>query len=256
MLARLVELSIRLRVTMLALLAVLLVAGGFAAARLPIDAMPDVSTIQVSVLTKAPGLSPVQVERTVTVPLEIALNGVPGARQFRSVSRSGLSAITVVFAEGTDVWFARQLVVERLRNVTLPPSAEVPELAPVSTGLGEIFQFVVRSDLHSPMQLRTILDWQIVPRLRSVAGVIEVNTQGGELKQYQVHVDPARLRAHRLTLSDVVSALRSANMSVGGGYVERNDESFIIRARRMLADEPGMLSALLRGYRPRLRPEA
>ncbi len=237
MLARLVELCIAQRPTVLGMLAVLLVAGGVAAARLPIDAMPDVSTIQVSILTKAPGLSPVQVERTVTVPMELALNGIPGGNEFRSVSRSGLSAVTVVFDEGTDVWFARQLVLERLRNVELPPSAEVPELAPVSTGLGEIYQFVVRSDLHSPMQLRTMLDWEIVPRLRSVDGVIEVNTQGGELKQYQVRVDPSRLRAHHLTLVDVTRALRSANMSVGGGYVERNDESFIIRARGLLHDE-------------------
>jgi cobalt-zinc-cadmium resistance protein CzcA len=237
MLARVVELCIRYRATVLGLLALLFVAGGLAAARLPIDAMPDVSTIQVSILTKAPGLSPVQVERTVTVPMELALNGIPGGVEFRSVSRSGLSAVTVIFEEGTDVWFARQLVIERLRNVELPPSAEVPELAPVSTGLGEIYQFVVRSDLHTPMQLRTLLDWQIVPRLRSVNGVIEVNTQGGELKQYQVMVDPSRLRAHDLTLGDVTSALRSANMSVGGGYVERNDESFIIRARGLLHDE-------------------
>jgi heavy metal efflux system protein len=170
MLARLVDLCIRYRATVLGMLALLLVAGGVAAARLPIDAMPDVSTIQVSILTKAPGLSPVQVERTVTVPMELALNGIPGGNEFRSVSRSGLSAVTVIFDEGTDVWFARQLVLERLRNVELPPSAEVPELAPVSTGLGEIYQFVVRSDLHSPMQLRTMLDWQIVPRLRSVDG--------------------------------------------------------------------------------------
>jgi cobalt-zinc-cadmium resistance protein CzcA len=237
MLARLVELCIRYRATVLGLLALLFVAGGVAAARLPIDAMPDVSTIQVSILTKAPGLSPVQVERTVTVPMELMLNGIPGGIEFRSVSRSGLSAVTVIFEEGTDVWFARQLVIERLRSVELPPSAEVPELAPVSTGLGEIYQFVVRSELHTPMQLRTMLDWQIVPRLRSVPGVIEVNTQGGELKQYQVRVDPSRLRAHHLTLSDVTSALRSANMSVGGGYVERNDESFIIRGRGLLHDE-------------------
>lgn len=237
MLARLVHICIHFRASVLVLLVLLLVAGGIAAARLPVDAMPDVSTIQVSVLTKAPGLAPVQIERTVTVPLEIALNGIPGGKEFRSVSRSGLSAVTVIFAEGTDVWFARQLVLERLRSVVLPPSAQVPELAPVSTGLGEIYQFVVRSDLHTPMQLRTLLDWQIVPRLRSVEGVIEVNTQGGDLKQFQVVVDPTSLQAHHLTLSDVTQALRAANMSTGGGYVERNEESFTIRAHGLLHDE-------------------
>jgi cobalt-zinc-cadmium resistance protein CzcA len=237
MLAKLVGHFIRLRTSVLVLLALLLAAGGIAAWRLPIDAMPDVSTIQVSVLTKAPGLAPVGVEQTVTVPIELALNGIPRGREVRSVSRSGLSAVTVIFDDGTDVWLARQLVLERLRELALPPSAEVPELAPVSTGLGEIYQFVVRSDLHTPMQLRTLLDWQIVPRLRSVEGVIEVNTQGGDLKQYQVIVDPKTLRAHHLTLSDVTNALRTSNMSVGGGYVERNDESFLIRGRGLLHDE-------------------
>jgi heavy metal efflux system protein len=237
MLARLVALCIRRRGAVLVLLALLLVAGGLAAVRLPVDAQPDVSTIQVAILTKAPGLSPVEVERTITVPVELALNGVPNGRQVRSVSRTGLSAVTVIFADGTDVWFARQLVLERLRRAVLPPSAEVPELAPVSTGLGEIYQFVLRSDLHTPMQLRTMLDWEIVPQLRSVRGVIEVNTQGGELKQFQVMVDHARLRAHDVSLGDVTNALRAANMNVGGGYLERNDESFVIRGRGLLHDE-------------------
>ena len=128
----------------------------------------------------------------------------------------------------------------------LPPSAEVPELAPVSTGLGEIYQFVLRSDLHSPMQLRTLLDWEIVPRLRNVPGVIEVNTQGGELKQFQVRVDASKLRAHDLLLSDVTDALQAANMNVGGGYVERNEESFTVRGRGMLHDEREIGSVVLR----------
>ena len=236
MMTRIVGFFIRMRVTILVFCALLLGAGGYAAAKLPVDAIPDVSTIQVSVLTKAPGLSPTEVERTVTAPLELVLNGLPGSVEFRSVSRTGLSAVTVIFEDGTDVWFARQLVIERLRDVALPPSAEVPELAPVSTGLGEIYQFVLRSDLHTPMQLRTMLDWEIVPRLRSVPGVIEVNTQGGELKQFQVVVDRERLRAQDLSLSDVTNALRAANMNVGGGYLERNRESFVVRGRGMLRD--------------------
>lgn len=222
---------------MLLLLAVLLVGGGVALANLPIDAMPDTSTIQVVVLTKAPGLSATDVERTVTMPIELALNGTPGSEQFRSVSRQGLSSVTVVFKDGTDVWFARQLVLQRLREVVLPPSVGVPELAPVATGLGEIYQFVLRSDLHSPMQLRTILDWEIVPKLRSVPGVIEVNTQGGELKQFQVIVDPRRLHALNLALGNVTSALEAANMNVGGGYLERNGESFVIAGRGLLHDQ-------------------
>lgn len=240
-----IEALIRARATVLLVFVLLLVAGGVAASRLPIDAMPDTSTIQVSVLTKAPGLAPVEVERTVTVPLEIALTGTPRAKEFRTVSRTGLSAVTLVFEDGMDVWFARQLVLERLRNIELPPSAGVPELAPVSTGLGEIYQFVLRSDLHTPMQLRTMLDWDVVPRLRSVPGVIEVNTQGGELKQFQVVVDPVRLRAHQLSLGDVTDALRAANMNVGGGYLERHGESFVVRGRGLLRNEQEIASVVV-----------
>ncbi|HEY5958296.1 MAG TPA: efflux RND transporter permease subunit, partial [Polyangiaceae bacterium] len=157
MLSSIVSWSIRARRVVIVGLIVLIGLGIQAFRMLPIDAMPDVSTIQVAVLTTAPGLSALEVERTVTMPLEIALNGTPGTEKIRSVSRSGLSNVTVIFKDGSDVWFARQLVLERLRGVELPPGAAMPELAPVNTGLGEIFQFVVRSDHHSPMQLRTLL---------------------------------------------------------------------------------------------------
>ncbi|MDI1436495.1 CusA/CzcA family heavy metal efflux RND transporter [Polyangium sorediatum] len=248
MLSRIVLASIRLRALMLVLFALLLGAGAVAVRALPIDAMPDVSTIQVSVLTSASGLSAVEVERTVTIPVENALNGVPGGAELRSVSRGGLSAVTVVFADGTDVWFARQLVLERLRTVEreLPASAGTPELAPVSSGLGEIFQFVVRSSQHSPMQLRTLLDWEIVPKLRGVPGVIEVNTMGGELKQFQVVVDRARLNAQSMTVQHVIEALRTANVNVGGGYVERREESFTVRGQGMLRDEEDIANVVLR----------
>jgi cobalt-zinc-cadmium resistance protein CzcA len=248
MLSRLVVASIRLRASVLALLVVVLAAGGWAAATLPIDALPDVSTIQVSILTTAPGLSPVEVERTISVPIENGLNGVPGNTEIRSISRAGLSAVTVVFTDATDVWFARQLVLERLRTIQsdLPPTAQTPELAPVSTGLGEIYQFVVRSDHHSPMQLRTLLDWEIVPKLRGVPGVIEVNTQGGDLKQYQVAIDPKRLEAHHMTLADVVDGLRAANVNVGGGYLERRGEAYTLRGQGMLQSEAEIADVVLR----------
>jgi cobalt-zinc-cadmium resistance protein CzcA len=248
MLVKLVGASIRLRALMLAVLAVVLGAGGLAAAYLPVDAMPDVSTIQVSILTTAPGLSPVEVERTISVPIENGLNGVPHSTEIRSISRAGLSAVTVVFTDSTDVWFARQLVVERLRTIAgeLPPTAQTPELAPVSTGLGEIYQFVVRSDHHSPTQLRTLLDWEIVPKLRSVPGVIEVNTQGGDLKQFQVVIERSELKAHHLTLSDVVDGLRAANLNVGGGYIERRGEAYSIRGQGMLHSEEEIADVVLR----------
>lgn len=248
MLSRIVIASIRFRMVMLVLLAIVLATGGFALINLPIDAMPDVTTAQVSVLTSASGLSAMEVERSVTIPMENALNGVPRGVELRSVSRGGLSAVTVVFADGTDVWFARQLVLERIRTVegSLPPTAAVPELAPVSSGLGEIYQFVVRSDQHTPMQLRTLLDWEIVPKLRSVPGVTEVNTMGGDLKQFQVIVDPARLKAHHLTVTDVIDELRAANVNVGGGYVQRGEEAFIVRGQGLLRHEEDIADVVLR----------
>lgn len=239
MLERLVSNSIRARKAVAALLVLILAFGVVAARRLPIDALPDVSSVQVDILTKCGGLSPVEVERTVTVPIEKALNGIPRSAQLRSISRFGLSSVTVVFEDGTDIWWARQLVLERIRQAQgdLPPSATIPELAPPSTGLGTIYKFVVRSEQHSPMQLRTLLDWEIGPRLRSVPGVVEVNPFGGELKQYQVRVDPQRLRSRALTLNDVISALDAASMNVGGGYVERSGESFTIRGHGMVHTE-------------------
>ncbi|MBI5607715.1 MAG: efflux RND transporter permease subunit [Deltaproteobacteria bacterium] len=248
MLERIVSWSIDRRSLVWVLLVAMLAWGGWLVATLPIDAMPDVSTVQVSVLTTAPGLAPVEVERTVTVPIENAMNGVPGSAELRSVSRAGLSAVTVIFRDGTNPWFARQLVLERVGAVEaeLPDTANKPELGPVSSGLGEIYQFVVRSDRHSPMQLRTLLDWDITPQLRTVPGIIEVNTMGGELKQLQVEVDPQRLKARGLSLQDVVDALRAANLSVGGGYLDRGAESFTVRGDGLIRDERDLAEVVVR----------
>ena len=248
MLAQLIGASIRFRYMMIVMLGVMLVGGGFAARSLPIDAVPDVSTIQVSVLTEAPGLDPIEVERTVTFPMETALNGSPGLTELRSVSRSGLSAVTIIFKEGTDIWFARQIVLERVRTVEpiLPKIAGRPELSPVSGGLGEIYQFAVRSEHHSPMQLRTILDWEIVPKLRGVPGIIEVNTMGGDLKEYQVLIDRGRLHAHEMTLRDVAEGLQRANISVGGGYIDRPNESFTLVGSGLLRNEDEIANVVLR----------
>jgi cobalt-zinc-cadmium resistance protein CzcA len=239
MLERIVLSAVKMRGALVALLVMLIGAGVYAGARLSVDAMPDVSPVQVSVLTSTGGLSSVEAENTISVPIENALNGIPGQVELRSVADAGVVSVTVVFREGTDAYFARQLVLERLRGIEreLPPSAGVPELAPLSTGLGEIFQFVVRSPLHSPMQLRTLLDWEIVPKLRSIPGVTEINTQGGELKQFQVKVDAARLQAQSTSLPEVVAALRAANLSTGGGYLERSWESFVVRGEGMLRNE-------------------
>lgn len=249
MFERLVLASIHSRGAILALLVMLIGAGGFAAYQLPLDAMPDVTSVQVSVLTRTGGLSAVEGESAVTMPIENALNGIPGMDELRSVTDSSVSSVTVVFKDGTDPWFARQLVLERLRGIErdLPPSAGTPELAPLSTGLGEIYQFVLRSPHHSPMQLRTLLDWEVLPRLRGVPGVTEVNTQGGELKQFQVHARRERLAAHGITLNQLVAALRGANQNVGGGYLERGDESFVVRGVGMLRDEEDIARVVVRG---------
>ena len=248
MLERLVVASINMRGAVLLLLAMLLAAGGFATARLPIDAMPDVTTVQVSVLTRTGGLSAVEAEAAISIPIENALNGVPGMVEIRSMADAGVSSVTVVFKDGMDPWFARQLVVERLRGIEkeLPPAVSTPELAPLSTGLGEIYLFVVRSTHHTPMQLRTLLDWEIVPRLRSVSGVTEINTMGGELKQYQVTIDRRRLSAYGIKLGQLVESLRTANQNAGGGYLDRGAESYVLRGDGLLKDEREIGDVVLR----------
>ncbi len=237
MLGSLIDLSIRLRYMMLALLGVLLVGGVFAARTLPIDAIPDISGIQVSVLTEAPGLSALEVERNVTFPMENALNGVPGMTELRSVSRADISAITIIFEDDVDPWFARQLVFERMMQAKadLPANIPTPQLAPLTTGLGEVFQFVVSSPVHSRKQLRSLLDWEIVPRLRGIPGVIEVNTMGGDLKQYQVIARPDRLAAYNLPLGALLDALQRSSATVSGGYLDRGAEAFTLRAVGMFS---------------------
>lgn len=256
MLSAIIRLSVQYRIAVAGGLLALLAAGLFAARTLPIDALPDVSTVQVTILTEAPGLSPVEVERMVTAPMELALNGVPQLVELRSVSRPGLSAVTVVFQDGMDVWFARQLVSERLREVVaeLPSFVPPPQLAPVSTGLGEIFTFVVRSETgdHSSMQLRTLLDWEVIPRIRSVPGVIEVNPMGGELKQFHVVGDVSRLKAYGLTLGELRDALARAQSSVGGGYIERAGEVQLVRGNGLLLSEEDVGNVMVRGGHERV----
>ncbi len=236
MLDRVIGFSIRWRYAVLGAAALLLVAGWSIVKRLPIDAVPDVTNVQVQVLTDSPGLSAEEVERYITFPVETGLNGLPGLEQIRSVTRGGLSAVTIVFNENTDVWFARQMVLERLRSIEadIPPQFGRPELAPVSTGLGEIYQFVLESDRHSPMELRTMLEWELTPRLRSVPGVIEVNALGGAKKQFEVVIDPRQLAAHRVTIGRVLQVLERNNANVGGGYIERGPEQYTIRGEGML----------------------
>ena len=213
--------------------------AGFQALRsLTIDAVPDITPVQVQVLTKAPALAPLEVEQFITYPVEAAMSGLPGLQEIRSTSRYGLSAVTIIFEDGVDRYFARQLVNERLGEAieAIPPEMGKPAMGPLTTGLGEIYQFVVRGEGYSPMELRTLLDWEIAFRLRTVPGVVEVNAWGGLAKQYEVVVNPQELVAHQLTLEKVITAVEQNNANAGSGYIERNQEQYIIRGEALVQD--------------------
>jgi cobalt-zinc-cadmium resistance protein CzcA len=208
--------------------------GVAVAARLPIDAVPDVTNIQVQVVTRAPALSAQEVEVQVTQPIERAMAGTPGLTQTRSITKFGISIVTMVFTDAVDIYFARAQVNERLSGVrdTIPADVGRPELGPIATGLGEIFMFELRpttEDARSDEELRTIIDWQIGPRLRQVPGVIEVVGFGGAVKQYKVSLDPARLSAHQVSVEEVRAALERDNRLSGGGYIERGGEQVVLR---------------------------
>ncbi|HEY7373139.1 MAG TPA: CusA/CzcA family heavy metal efflux RND transporter, partial [Polyangia bacterium] len=231
-LGRIVDLAVRRRGVVLSIWAAVFVFALMSVRRLSIDAVPDVTNTQVSILTSASGLSPLEVEQYLTFPIETAMNGMPRVAEIRSISRTAVSAVTVVFEEGVDVWFARQMVSERLKLAEndIPAGYGRPELGPVSTGLGEIYEFYLTSKQHSPMELRTLLDWVVAIKLRAVPGVVEVNGMGGEAKQYQVVLDPKRLAGYRLSLGDIESILEKNNAAIGAGYIEKNREAFVIRA--------------------------
>jgi len=227
-------LSQRLLVSMATL--ALSVAGVIAWRLLPIDAFPDVTNVQVMVLTEAPGLASVDVEQRVTFPVERSLQGLPKVRQIRSMSKAGFSQVIAVFEDDVDTYFARQLVFERLQYAKeeLPPGVE-PEMGPISTGLGEIYQYTLESPTRSPMELRTIQDWLISPQLRAIAGVNEVNSFGGFVKQYQVSVDPARLLKYNLTLSTILAGLERNNANAGGSFLTRDWEQAYVRGVGLFA---------------------
>ncbi|MCD5990320.1 CusA/CzcA family heavy metal efflux RND transporter [Pseudomonas sp. CDFA 553] len=240
MFERLIQFAIEQRIVVM--LAVLLMAGlGIASyQKLPIDAVPDITNVQVQINTSAPGFSPLETEQRVTFSIETSMAGLPGLQQTRSLSRSGLSQVTVIFEDGTDLFFARQLVGERLQIAKdqLPEGVDAV-MGPISTGLGEIFLWTVEAKEgalkedgtpYTPTDLRVIQDWIIKPQLRNVPGVAEINTIGGFAKQYQIAPDPKKLAAYKLTLNDLVAALERNNANIGAGYIERGGEQLLIRA--------------------------
>lgn len=223
--AWLVTWSLRNRFLVIVLGLLLVAAGVEQLRQLPIDAVPDVTNVQVQVLTTAPALAPLEVERLITFPVEAAMAGLPNLEELRSVSKFGLSVVTVVFTEGSDLYLARQLVQERLADArdAIPDGYGTPEMGPIATGLGEIYQFEVRGEplcppdgvdttaCYSPMELRTILDWFVAYQLKSVPGVVEINAFGGQLKTYEVAPDPRALQAHHLPLTRLFDALERNN---------------------------------------------
>ena len=229
MLNALISWSLNHRITVLVLTAVAVVAGMFALRHLDIDAFPDTTPVQVQVNTVAPALSSEEVERQITMPVEQAIGGLPKIELVRSISKFGLSQVTVVFADGTDIYVARQLISERLGAVELPDGIERPQLGPVATGLGEVFHYIVRSRSGDLTSARTAQDWVIKPALRSVAGVAEVNSWGGYEKQYEIQVDLQRIVARGLTLPGVLERVRASNLNVGGGVVPRGAESLVVQ---------------------------
>ncbi|RLT21734.1 MAG: efflux RND transporter permease subunit [Planctomycetota bacterium] len=223
------------------LLAVVLLGAGFVSmSTLPLDAVPDLTNVQVQVLTTSPALGPVEVEQFITFPVENAMSGLPSVSEIRSISRFGLSAVTVAFEEGTDIYWARNLINERLQKAreNIPPGMGDPQMGPIATGMSEIYQFEVRpkpGHNFSLMELRTILDWQIAFQLRSVPGVIEVNTFGGELKTYEVQVDPHKLLNYGISLSQVFKAIEENNGNAGGGYITHGAEQRLIRGEGLVS---------------------
>lgn len=208
----------------------LIIGGIIAANQLPIDAVPDITTNQVQIFTVASALAPQEIERLVSYPIEIAMQNLPDIEEVRSVSKFGLSAVTVIFKENVDTYFGRQLVFERLQEAKgdLPPGLAEPELGPVTTGLGEIYQYEVVGERYTPMELRSIQDWIIKRQLAGIPGLAEVNTFGGELKQYQVQIDPQKLLKYNLSLRDVIEAVENNNANAPGGYIEHKQEQYIV----------------------------
>ena len=247
MLEKLIHFSIRQRWLVLIVTLGMCVLGVFNYRQLPIDAVPDITNVQVQINTEAAGFSPLEAEQRVTYPVETAMAGLPMLDYTRSLSRYGLSQVTVVFKDGTDIYFARQLINERIQEVKsqLPPGLE-PSMGPISTGLGEIFMFTVEPEAgakkpgggtYTPTDLRELQDWVVRPQLRNLKGVTEVNTIGGFVKQFHVTPNPDRLLAYGLTLRDVMDALARNNANVGAGYIERFGEQYLIRV-------PGQVSGI------------
>lgn len=255
MLEKIIESSIRHRWLVLIAVLGVCVLGIYNFKRLSIDAVPDITNVQVQINTEAPGYTPLEAEQRITFPIETALAGIPKLDYTRSISRYGLSQVTVVFEEGTDIYFARQLLAERLAEIKgeMPEGIE-PAMGPISTGLGEIYSYVVEAEdgavkqdgtAYTPMDLLTIQEWVIVPQLRNLKGVIEINTIGGYEQQYHVMPYPEQLLAYDLTIADLIEALERNNDNVGAGYIEKYGEQYLVRVPGQVKDIPDIQNIII-----------
>jgi len=246
MLERIIRASIAHRWLVLLLVLALSGLGIWNYSKLPIDAVTDITNVQVQINTEAPGYSPLEAEQRVTFPVETALAGLAKLEYTRSISRYGLSQVTVVFEDGTDIYFARQQVAERLQQAASQlPTGLKPTLGPVATGLGEIFMYTVEAEkgaeeTWTPMALRTLQDWVVRPQMRHLKGVTEVNTVGGYVRQFHITPDPRKLQAYELTMQDVMEAVARSNANVGAGYIEKSGEQYLVRVPGQVADMDGL----------------
>src|SRR5213594_2880239 len=231
MLDNIIQWSIKNRLIVVIAAAVLLIYGGIVAVRAPVDVFPDLTAPTVTILTESHGMAPEEVESLVSLPIEASMNGTAGVFRVRSNSAAGISLVFVEFSLGTDIYRARQLVTEKLGQVRLPSGIRPPVLGPISSTMGEIMLISLTSKTTSAMDLRSLADWVIRPRLLGVSGVAQAMIIGGETKQYQVLVDPAKLRDYGLTLKQVTDAVGAANVNASGGFLERPDLEYFIRAR-------------------------
>jgi len=245
MLEKLIAYTLRQKGMVIFLALLIITFGLYSYSRLPIDAFPDVTNIQVEVVSQADGLSAAEIERNVTYPIEMAMRGLPGIEQMRSVTKFGLSIVTIVFKDNVDIYFARQLVFERLAEARekLPKGVEVA-MGPIGTAMGEIYQYTLEGTIPTDPQqkiayltnLRTIQEWIVTPQLKSVAGVNEINSFGGYFKQYQVLVSPEKLVKYGLTVDDVYTAIGNNNENVGGNLLERGSDQYIVRGVGLIKD--------------------
>jgi cobalt-zinc-cadmium resistance protein CzcA len=253
MLNRIIDFSLKQKFVALSLVVLMAAGGIFSLSNIPINSQPDVTPVQVLVITKAGQYSPYDVERLVSYPIETSMNGLPNVKEVRSISQFGLSAVTVLFEQDTDIYFARQQVSQRMQSISeeLPDGVSTPNLGPISTAMGEIVQYVVRGQNRSLTELRTIQDWLIAPQLKTVKGVTEINSFGGFVKQFEVAVNPDRLRNFGIGLKDLTDAIKNNNSVSGGNYLEHNREQYIIRGFGQISNTENIENIIVKHFEDR-----